>query len=129
MKEEIRDVLTIDTNETGTGITQSVCRRATGWMAGVSFPVGARDFFYFAAPRLALGPTQPSIQWVPGAICPGVKRPEREADHLPPVSAGVNNTWIYTSTPPYAFMVECLISLQQGQLYLIIFLFTSAAGA
>jgi hypothetical protein len=27
-----------------------------------------------------------------------------EADHSPPTSAEVKNTWIYTSTPPYVFM-------------------------
>jgi hypothetical protein len=31
---------------------------------------------------MALGPTQPPIQWVSGALSLGVKRPEREADHL-----------------------------------------------
>jgi hypothetical protein len=34
----------------------------------------------------------------------GVRRPGREADHSPPASAEVKKTWIYTSTPPYAFM-------------------------
>jgi hypothetical protein len=34
----------------------------------------------------------------------GVKRRGREAYHSPPASAEVNNMWIYTSTPPYAFM-------------------------
>jgi hypothetical protein len=28
----------------------------------------------------------------------------READHSPPTSAEVKKMWIYTSTPPYAFM-------------------------
>jgi hypothetical protein len=37
----------------------------------------------------ALEPTQPPIQWVSGALCLGVKRPEREADHSPPYSAEV----------------------------------------
>jgi hypothetical protein len=27
-----------------------------------------------------------------------------EADHSPPASAEVKKMWIYTSTPPYAFM-------------------------
>jgi hypothetical protein len=35
---------------------------------------------------------------------PGVKRPGREADHSPSTSAEVKKMWIYTSTPPYAFM-------------------------
>jgi hypothetical protein len=39
--------------------------------------------------RLALGSIQPPIQWVPSALPKGVKRPEREADHLPPTSAEV----------------------------------------
>jgi len=30
--------------------------------------------------RLALGPTQPPIQWVPGALSLGVRRLWREAD-------------------------------------------------
>jgi hypothetical protein len=47
------------------------------------------------------GPTQPSVEWVPRALHPGVKRRQREADHSPPNSAEVRNTWIYTSTPPY----------------------------
>jgi hypothetical protein len=33
--------------------------------------------------------TQPPIQWVPGALTLGVKRPGREADHSPPSSVEV----------------------------------------
>jgi hypothetical protein len=51
-----------------------------------------------------LGSTQPSIQWVPKAFSPGVKPPGCEADRLPPASAELKKMWIYTSTPPYAFM-------------------------
>jgi hypothetical protein len=36
---------------------------------------------------MALGPTQPPIQWVLGALSLGVKRPGHEADHSPPSSA------------------------------------------
>jgi hypothetical protein len=39
------------------------------------------------ASRLALRPTQPPIQWVPGALSAGVKRPDREADQSPFSSA------------------------------------------
>jgi hypothetical protein len=40
------------------------------------------------------------IQWVPGALSVGVKRPVREAEHTPPSSGEVKNAWKYTSTPP-----------------------------
>jgi len=39
--------------------------------------------------RTALGPTQPPIQWVPGALYLVVKRPGHEADHSSPSSAEV----------------------------------------
>jgi hypothetical protein len=39
--------------------------------------------------RKALGPTQPPIQWVPGALSVGIKRPGREANYSPPSSAEV----------------------------------------
>jgi hypothetical protein len=58
---------------------------------------------------MALGPTQPPIQWVPGALSLGVKRRGREADHSPPSSAEVKNAWSYTSTPQYVFMKWCLV--------------------
>jgi hypothetical protein len=37
---------------------------------------------------------------------PGVKRQEREAEHLPSISAEVKEVWIYTYeyTPPHVFM-------------------------
>jgi hypothetical protein len=50
--------------------------------------------------RPALGSIQPPIQWVPGAISLGVKRPGREADHSASSSAEVKNAWGYTSSPP-----------------------------
>jgi hypothetical protein len=39
-----------------------------------------------------------------GGSFPGVKRPGREADHLPPTSAEVKKMLVYSSTPLYAFM-------------------------
>jgi hypothetical protein len=62
-------------------------------------PGRVKYFLFFTPSRPVLGPTQPRIQCVPG-----VKRPGREADHSPPTSAEVKKMWIYTSTPPYAFM-------------------------
>jgi hypothetical protein len=37
--------------------------------------------------RTVLGPTQPPIQWVPGALSLGVRRLGREADHSSPDSS------------------------------------------
>jgi hypothetical protein len=45
-------------------------------------------FHLTSASRTALRPTQPPIQWVPGALSLGIKRLGREADHSPPSSAG-----------------------------------------
>jgi hypothetical protein len=56
-------------------------------------------FLFTIVSRRALGPTQPPVQWVPGALSLGVKRPGREADHSPPSSAEVKNAWNYTATP------------------------------
>jgi hypothetical protein len=56
--------------------------------------------FTTAVCRPALGPTQLPIQWLPGAVSVGVKRPVRDADHSPPSSAEVKNALSYTSTPP-----------------------------
>jgi hypothetical protein len=68
---------------------------------------GLGIFLFTTASRTALRPTQPPIQWVPGALFLRVKRPEREADHLSPSSAEVMNVWAYISIPQYAFMAWC----------------------
>jgi len=62
-----------------------------------------------AVSRPALEPTQPPMQWVPAALSLGLKWPGREADHSPPSSAQVKNTWSYTSTTQYVFMAWCLV--------------------
>jgi hypothetical protein len=42
---------------------------------GVRSQAGAKDFFSLTSvSRLALWPTQPPVQWVPGVLCPGAKR-------------------------------------------------------
>jgi hypothetical protein len=64
----------------------------------------------------AMESTKLPIQWAPGALSTGVKLPGREANHSPPTSAEVKKMWIYTFTPQYAFMAQCLISLAQGQI-------------
>jgi hypothetical protein len=73
-------------------------------------PCRVKNFNFSISSKSVLGSTEPSVQWVPGAFFTWVKQQEREADHSPPTSAEVKKTWIYTSTPPYAFMANCLIS-------------------
>jgi hypothetical protein len=70
---------------------------------------GLGIFLFTTASRTALGSTQPPIQWVPGALSLGVKRPGREADRSPPSSAEVKIAWSYTSAPQYVFMAWCLV--------------------
>jgi hypothetical protein len=63
-----------------------------GWTIGVigfdSRP-GLGIFLFTTASRTAVGPTQPPIQWVPGALSLGTKRPGREAHHSSPSNAEV----------------------------------------
>jgi hypothetical protein len=80
-----------------------------GWtieVLGFDSRRGLGIFLFTTASRTALGPSQPPMQWVPGALSLGVKRPVREADHshLVPKS---KNEWSYTSVPQYAFMAWC----------------------
>jgi hypothetical protein len=73
-------------------IAQSVYRWAMGWTIGVlgfDSRRGLGIFLFTTAPRTALGPSQPPIQWIPGALSLGVKRPGCEADSSPPPSAEV----------------------------------------
>jgi hypothetical protein len=56
-------------------------------------------FLYSTASRPALGPTQPSIQWVQEALSPRDKRLGHEADHSPSSSAEVKNGGAIPSLP------------------------------
>jgi hypothetical protein len=79
------------------------------WVLGFDSRRGLGIFLFTTASRTALGTTKPPIQWVPGALSLGVKRPGREADHSPPSSAEVKNAWSCISTPQYVFMAWCLV--------------------
>jgi hypothetical protein len=50
---------------------------------------GVKNLLFSTSSRPAMGPTQPPIQWVPGAPSPGIKWLGCEADHSPPTSAEV----------------------------------------
>jgi hypothetical protein len=65
---------------------------------------GGKIFLSFIASRTALGLAQPPIQWITGALSPGVKLPGREDDHSAPTSA----------TPPHVFMTWCFINEDWG---------------
>jgi hypothetical protein len=64
-----------------------------------SIPGRSKIFLFSVASRPALRPTQPPIQWVPGALSPRVKRSGRGADHSPPPSAEVSNGILIPSLP------------------------------
>jgi hypothetical protein len=89
----------------GGGIAQSVLLGVGRPRGRSSSPSRIKNFLFSLSSRPAMGPTQSPIRWVPGILSPGIKRQGHEADHSPPTSAEVNKMWIYTSTPPYAFMV------------------------
>jgi hypothetical protein len=72
------------------------------WEVGVRVPVGSRIFTHVVQTGSEVHPT--SYTMGTGSCFPEVKRPGREADHSPPTSAEVKKMWMYTSTPPYAFM-------------------------
>jgi len=68
------------------------------------------SFLFATKSRPALGPGNSPMKWVSGALCPGVKRPGREAYRSHPSSAEVMNKCSYTFTPPYVFIARYLVN-------------------
>jgi hypothetical protein len=58
---------------------------------GFDFRQEHEIFLFSIASRLAPGPTQPPIQWIPRALSLGVKRQGRESDHSPTSSTKAMN--------------------------------------
>jgi hypothetical protein len=89
-------------------VAQSVQCLVTGWTTGRSRfdpRQGQRIFPLACVSRPALGPTQPTVQWVPGVLSPGLKRGRSMTltthPHIVPQS---RMSMSYTSSPPSAFM-------------------------
>jgi hypothetical protein len=83
-------------------------------MIGVRFPAGL-GIFLDTASRLALGPTQPPIQWVPGALSLGVKRLRHEGDHSASSSAEVKEcVELYLHSPNTPSWRDAQLKKAQG---------------
>lgn len=76
--------------------TNSVCM-GWGWI------------FLFATSQCSLGPTQPSVQWVPGYFLGG-KAAWYAADRSPLSSVNVKSAWNFTFTPPYGCIMWYLVN-------------------
>jgi hypothetical protein len=55
----------------------------------------------------------PPLQWVPGAVSPGVKRPGRESDHSPPPVQRSRRRGAI-SPPQYVFIAWCLVKHREN---------------
>jgi hypothetical protein len=83
--------------------------RLDDWGSRVRFPAGLGIFLSTIASRMALRPTQPHIQWVPGALSLGVKWLRCEADHSPPSSTEIKEWVELYIHSPNVFMAWCLV--------------------
>jgi hypothetical protein len=80
----------------------TVSRLRAGWPGFNSRHGKCWNFFLFSTAvfRPALGSNQPPIQWILGAVIPGVKRPGYEGNHSHTSRDEVKNVWSYVSIPP-----------------------------
>jgi hypothetical protein len=110
-KLEVQVIFNFSVLREWTSLASTLNKTPFLYSASHTLTVGSYSYrsLFTTVSRPALGPTQSPIQWVPGALSLGVKRPGREADHSPPSSAEVNNARSYTSTPQYVFMAWCLV--------------------
>jgi hypothetical protein len=82
--------------------------------------MGNGFFLFTTLSRSALGPTQPPIQRVLGALFPGVRGLELDACHTLPSSAEVRNELSYTFTSSCVFMAWYLVKVRELCLIIII---------
>jgi hypothetical protein len=76
----------------GSSVSIAIGYGLDDWGVGFRVSVGSRIVNFSIPSRPALRPIQLPIQWVPGALSPGVKRQGREAGHSPPTSVEANKT-------------------------------------
>jgi hypothetical protein len=76
-----------------------------------SIPAGTRHSYRLQRIQTGSGAHPASCSMGIKPFFPGVKRPEREADHSHPFSAEVKDEWSYTSAPLCAFMAWTGITL------------------
>jgi hypothetical protein len=69
------------------------------WGSRVRFPAELGIFLFTTGSRKALGPTQPPIQCVSGALFLGVKRLGMKLTTHLHLESRPENAWSYTSTP------------------------------
>jgi hypothetical protein len=82
----------------------------------------AWKLYHFSLKVLVFHRMQLPIQWVPGALSLGVKRPAREADHSPPSSAKVKECLeLYFHSPIRLHGVVLSLKKAQGQLDLYLY--------
>jgi hypothetical protein len=64
-----------------------------------SIPGRDKRYISLSKHRLAVGLTQPFIQWVPGSLSPRVQQLGHEADHSSQFGTEVKIEWSCTSAP------------------------------
>jgi hypothetical protein len=84
-------------------------------MTGVRLLEGTGIFLFYTMSKPSLGLTQPPIQWLLGALSPGIKRLGREADISPPSNAEVKEcVELYLHSPQSVFMARCLVKYRDN---------------
>jgi hypothetical protein len=91
-----------------------------------------KNFLFSISSRPVLGPTQPPIQWVPGALSPEVKRSGHESDHsiqLVPRSRKLGSicplpymlswcsAWLVRHRDNFIFFIQLVTTLYKSMLH------------
>jgi hypothetical protein len=87
---------------------------------------GLGIFLFITMSRMALGPTQPPIQWVPWALSLGVKWLWCEADHLHLVLRSMHGAIL--PLPNMPSWCDAQLKKAQGKLYLYLYRYLTTEG-